>query len=132
VSEAEDIFQEAFIKIFKNIHTLENIDSINSWVKSTVIRTAIDHYRHAVHERSLVGYELIAEVTENEEDLFSNLARDQILQIINALPDGYRLVVNLYLIDGYNHLEIAEMLNITEGTSKSQLSRARNLLKENY
>lgn len=129
VSEAEDIFQEAFIKIFKNIHTLENIDSINSWVKSTVIRTAIDHYRHAVHERALVGYELIAEVTENEEDLFSNLARDQILQIINALPDGYRLVVNLYLIDGYNHLEIAEMLNITEGTSKSQLSRARNLLK---
>ena len=76
-----------------------------------------------------MGYESIAEVTENEEDLFANLARDQILQIINALPDGYRLVVNLYLIDGYNHLEIAEMLNITEGTSKSQLSRARNLLK---
>jgi RNA polymerase sigma-70 factor (ECF subfamily) len=86
VSEAEDIFQEAFIKIFKNIHTLENIDSINSWVKSTVIRTAIDHYRHAVHERSLVGYELIAEVTENEEDLFSNLARDQIYKLSMLYP----------------------------------------------
>ncbi|WP_026998166.1 RNA polymerase sigma factor [Flectobacillus major] len=130
VAEAEDIFQEAFIKIFKHIHTLENIDAVNYWVKSTVIRTAIDHYRHAIHEREQMGYEQAADIIDGHEDIFSSLGREQILQVINALPDGYRLVINLYLIDGYNHIEIAEMLNVTEGTSKSQLSRGRNLLKK--
>ena len=127
---AEDIFQEAFIKIFKHIHTLENIDAVNYWVKSTVIRTAIDHYRHAIHEREQMGYEQAADIIDGDEDIFSSRGREQILQVINALPDGYRLVINLYLIDGYNHIEIAEMLNVTEGTSKSQLSRGRNLLKK--
>ena len=130
VAEAEDIFQEAFIKIFKNIHNLEKIESVNYWVKSCVVRTAIDHYRHTIHEREQVGYESIVEQTEMDANIFSNLSRDHLLEIINTLPNGYRMVINLYLIDGYTHAEIAEMLNITEGTSKSQLSRGRDLLKK--
>ncbi|MCU0467628.1 MAG: RNA polymerase sigma factor [Arcicella sp.] len=129
-AEAEDIFQEAFIKIFKNLHTLEKIESVNYWVKSSVIRTAIDHYRHTVHEREQVGYDSVLEFSDNEENIFSSLSREQVLEIINQLPDGYRMVINLYLIDGYTHANIAEMLNITEGTSKSQLSRGRDLLKK--
>lgn len=129
-AEAEDIFQEAFIKIFKNLHSLEKIESVNYWVKSSVIRTAIDHYRHTNHEREQVGYEFVADFTERDENIFSSLSREQILNIINTLPDGYRMVINLYLIDGYTHAEIAEMLNVTEGTSKSQLSRGRDLLKK--
>jgi RNA polymerase sigma-70 factor (ECF subfamily) len=99
-------------------------------VKSSVIRTAIDHYRHTVHEREQIGYEIIMEQPELDSNIFSNLSRDQILEIINTLPNGYRMVINLYLIDGYTHAEIAEMMNISEGTSKSQLSRGRDLLKK--
>ncbi|MDZ7899381.1 MAG: RNA polymerase sigma factor [Arcicella sp.] len=130
-AEAEDIFQEAFIKIFKNLHNLEKVESINGWVKSSVIRTAIDHYRQSLPERQQVGYENIIEKPDSQDDnIFSNLSREQILGIINTLPDGYRMIINLYLIDGYAHAEIAEMLNISEGTSKSQLSRGRELLRK--
>jgi RNA polymerase sigma-70 factor (ECF subfamily) len=129
-AEAEDIFQEAFIKVFKNLHTIEKIESVNSWVKSSVIRTAIDHYRHIAHEREQVGYDEIAGFSESSESVFSRLNREQILAIINRLPDGYRMVINLFLIDGYSHAEIAELLGITEGTSKSQLSRGKELLKK--
>ena len=128
-AEAEDIFQEAFIKIFKNLHTLQKIESVNYWVKSSVIRTAIDHYRKTIHEREQVGYEEAMERIDNDDNIFSNLSRDQVLGVINTLPDGYRMIINLHLIDGYTHPEIAEMLNIMEGTSKSQLSRGREMLK---
>jgi RNA polymerase sigma factor (sigma-70 family) len=130
-AEAEDIFQEAFIKIFKNLHNLEKLESVNSWVKSSVIRTAIDHYRQTIHEREQVGYENIIEKADSQDDnIFSNISRDQVLGIINTLPDGYRMIINLYLIDGFAHADIAEMLHISEGTSKSQLSRGRELLKK--
>lgn len=127
-AEAEDIFQESFIKIFKNLYQLHNVASVNHWVKSSVIRTAIDHYRANLHEREQIGYEGLSEES-NDESIFSSLSREQILTSINALPNGYRMVINLALIDGYTHAEIADMLNISEGTSKSQLSRARELLK---
>jgi RNA polymerase sigma-70 factor (ECF subfamily) len=130
-AEAEDIFQEAFIKIFKNLHVLEKIESVNSWVKSSVIRTAIDHYRQTVHDREQVSYDNIIENADSQDNnIFSMLNRDQILEVINTLPDGYRMIINLYLIDGYTHADIAEMLSISEGTSKSQLSRGRELLKK--
>jgi RNA polymerase sigma factor (sigma-70 family) len=130
VAEAEDIFQEAFIKIFNNLHTLEKIESVSAWVKSLVVRTAIDHYRNTSHEREQVGYDNVIEHPEEDFDIFSSMGREQILGVINSLPDGYRVVINLYLIDGFTHVEIAEMLNISEGTSKSQLSRGRELLKK--
>jgi RNA polymerase sigma factor (sigma-70 family) len=130
VAEAEDIFQEAFIKIFKNIHSLEKIESVNYWVKSLVVRTAIDHYRHTSHEREQVGYDSVIEHPEEDFNIFSSMDREQILGVINSLPDGYRVVINLYLIDGFTHAEIADLLNISEGTSKSQLSRGKELLKK--
>ncbi|MFC0183563.1 RNA polymerase sigma-70 factor, ECF subfamily [Pseudarcicella hirudinis] len=130
-AEAEDIFQEAFIKIFKNLHSLEKPESVNSWVKSSVIRTAIDHYRKTIQEREQSNYDELLDISVSEEEnVFARFNREQILEAINKLPDGYRMVVNLYLIDGYNHGEIAQMLNISEGTSKSQLSRAKEILKQ--
>jgi DNA-directed RNA polymerase specialized sigma24 family protein len=101
-AEAEDIFQEAFIKIFKNLHVLEKISYDN----------------------------IIENADSQDNNIFSMLNRDQILEVINTLPDGYRMIINLYLIDGYTHADIAEMLSISEGTSKSQLSRGRELLKK--
>jgi RNA polymerase sigma factor (sigma-70 family) len=130
VMEAEDIFQEAFIKIFNKIHELKKLESVEYWVKSLVVRTAIDHYRAAHHERQFVDYTLLENESNGDLSVISQLSREELVKIINELPDGYRMVVNLYLIDGFEHNEIAKMLNISEGTSKSQLSRAKMLLRK--
>ncbi|MCU0324317.1 MAG: RNA polymerase sigma factor [Spirosomaceae bacterium] len=130
VMEAEDIFQEAFIKIFNKIHDLQKVESVEYWVKSLVVRTAIDHYRQAHNERQFVDYTLLENESDGDFGVISKISRDELVSIINQLPDGYRMVVNLYLIDGYEHNEIAKLLQISEGTSKSQLSRAKVILRK--
>lgn len=129
LAEAEDIFQEAFIKIFQNINTLQNPESVNYWVKSTVIRTAIDYYRQHRHENEQVNYEEILEEWQTRPAVYDRLTQEEVLKVINEMPNGYRLVANMFYIDGYTHQEIAQMLHIAEGTSKSQLARARDILK---
>lgn len=130
--EAEDIFQEAFIKVFKQIKTLQTPETIGIWIKSLLIRTAIDYHRK--HKAAYVFEEAEEErhFVDKIEDysIIDNLQREQILAIIMQMPEGYRLVLNLYLIDGYEHTEIAEMLGISIGTSKSQLSRAKAYLRK--
>lgn len=130
VMEAEDIFQDAFIKIFNKITELQKPESVSYWVKSLVIRTAIDHYRQNSNERQFVDYEAIQEMSEQDISVISKLSHEEIIEAINSLPDGYRMVVNMYLVDGYEHHEIAEILGISEGTSKSQLSRAKVHLRK--
>lgn len=130
-AEAEDIFQEAFIKIFNHIGELQNPDAADSWVKSTVIRTAINYYNRVTRpEEQLAAYdEQTDQVASDDYDtLIRQLNLDTLLAFINQLPDSYRLVVNLYLVEGYNHAEIAELLAIPEATARSQYSRARPLL----
>ncbi len=131
VMEAEDIFQEAFIKIFNKINDLQKPESAGYWVKSLVVRTAIDHYRQGNHERQFVDYQAIENQSEVDIGVISRLSHEEIIGVINQLPDGYRMVVNMYLIDGYEHNEIAKILGISEGTSKSQLSRAKVHLRKN-
>ncbi|WP_229598109.1 RNA polymerase sigma factor [Runella aurantiaca] len=130
VAEAEDIFQEAFLKIFQNIGSLQNPESVAYWVKSAVVRTAIDYYRQHQHESEQVNYEAILEDWSETPNVYAQLTQEEVLNVINQMPNGYRLVANLYYIDGYTHREIAEMLGIAEGTSKSQLARAREILKQ--
>ena len=130
VMEAEDIFQEAFIKIFNKIQDLQKPESAEYWVKSLVVRTAIDHYRRGGNERQFVDYQAIEGLSEPDIGIISQLSHEEIVGVINQLPDGYRMVVNMYLIDGYEHNEIAKILNISEGTSKSQLSRAKVHLRK--
>lgn len=129
--EAEDLFQEAFIKVFRYIKDLKEPERVGLWVKSVLIRTAIDYFRK--HNASYVyeNEENEGDFIEKEDDfsILDVLEREQVLEIINKMPEGYRLVVNLYLIDGYEHAEIAEMLDISIGTSKSQLSRAKQYLR---
>lgn len=129
--EAEDIFQEAFIKVFRNIKELKEPKTVGIWLKSLLIRTAIDYFRK---HNALYVYEKEDKTgifIENEDDfsILDHLEREQVLEIITNMPEGYRLVLNLYLIDGYEHAEIAELLSISVGTSKSQLSRAKNYLR---
>jgi RNA polymerase sigma factor (sigma-70 family) len=134
--EAEDIFQEAFIKVFLKMGEVKQPESIHYWIKSIVVRTAIDHYRKNLAFGLLEDADKPGILPEEEDpfDVLDAMEKEEILNAITALPDGYRMVVNLYLIDGYEHHEIADLLGISTSTSKSQLSRAkvylRNILNE--
>jgi RNA polymerase sigma-70 factor (ECF subfamily) len=124
--------QDAFVTIFSKISQYKNKGSFEGWLKRITINTALQRYR----EKSVFGIinEDIIEDTVLEID-DEGLSIDYLLQIIQELPNRYRLVFNLYVLDDYSHKEIAEMLNITIGTSKSNLARAREGLKskiENY
>lgn len=129
--EAEDIFQEGFIKVFRNIKDLKEPERVGLWVKSVVIRAAIDYFRkhNALYVYEKEEKELLFVEETDDFSILDALEKEYILEIITKMPEGYRLVLNLYLIDGYEHSEIAEMLGISVGTSKSQLSRAKQYLR---
>jgi RNA polymerase sigma-70 factor (ECF subfamily) len=125
--EAEDNLQEAFITIFKKINQFQYKGSFEGWMKRIVINTALQTYR----KKSVLNLveenypdEVVVEINEDEITL------KFLLKIIQELPERYRMVFNLYVLDGYSHKEISSLLNIAEGTSKSNLSRARLILKE--
>jgi|TARA_B100000949_G_C14243743_1_gene434832 RNA polymerase sigma-70 factor (ECF subfamily) len=124
--EAEDNLQDAFLTILKKIAQYKNKGSFEGWMKRIVINTALQRYRkqdvfQIIDEESIKE----PEVEVNEEEL----SLPFLLQIIQELPDRYRMVFNLYALDGFSHKEIAEMMNISTGTSKSNLARARKILK---
>jgi RNA polymerase sigma factor (sigma-70 family) len=124
---AEDVMVETVMKIFSKINQFSFIGSFEGWVKRIMVNESLMHLRGKkifevdVEEAYNIGVEINFDGTLEEEEL---------LKLINDLPLGYRTVFNLYAIEGYSHAEIAEMLNISEGTSKSQLSRARLILQE--
>ncbi|WP_055436289.1 RNA polymerase sigma factor [Lacinutrix algicola] len=127
-AEAEDNLQDAFITIFKKIGQYKNKGSFEGWLKRVTINTTLQCYRtQGVFD--IVNEDLIEDeaITIEDED---NISIDYLLQIIQELPDRYRLVFNLYVMDGYSHQDVAEMLKITTGTSKSNLARARHILKD--
>ncbi|WP_412987554.1 RNA polymerase sigma factor [Pontimicrobium sp. IMCC45349] len=131
-AEAQDNLQDAFVTIFKKIEQYKNKGSFEGWLKRILINTCLYKYR------SKGVFDIISE--DNIEDVNVEIDNDDIsldflLLCIQELPDRYRLVFNLYALDGYSHKEISEMLNISTGTTKSNLSRARLILKqkiENY
>lgn len=125
--EAEDNLQEAFITIFKKINQYKFKGSFEGWMKRIVINTALQTYRKK-NILSLVE-EIYPDEVEVEVDE-NNISLDFLLKIIQELPERYRMVFNLYVLDGYSHKEIADLLGVAEGTSKSNLSRARFILKE--
>ena len=126
-AEAEDNLQDAFLTIFKKIDQYKNKGSFEGWLKRVTINTVLQQYRNQ-KVFDIVNENNIEEVDiETEED---TLSIDYLLKIIQELPDRYRLVFNLYVLDGYSHKDIAEMLDINIGTSKSNLARARQILKQ--
>lgn len=124
-SSAEDTLQDAFITIFDKIGQYKNQGSFEGWIKRVTINTALQKYRKQ-KVFDIINEEQIEEVEVDEEEI----SLDYLLEIIQQLPDRYQLVFNLYVLDGYSHKEVAEMLEISVGTSKSNLARARNILKE--
>ncbi|MFD2515562.1 RNA polymerase sigma factor [Pontibacter locisalis] len=126
--EAEDVFHEAFVKVFQNINAY-NGGSFEGWMRRIFVNTAINHYHKNRKYLDQLDYSAVEEKTPTDEDIISSLSGQELLEVINQLPDGYKLIFNLYVVEGYNHREIAEMLNIAEGTSKSQLAKAKSHLK---
>ncbi|HRP56638.1 RNA polymerase sigma factor [Agriterribacter sp.] len=126
--DAQDILQDGFVKIFKNFRMYRGEGSFEGWVRRIFVNTAIEHYRRQAN---------LYPVTENHENMletkelsaFDSLSVKDLMKIIQQLSPGYRTVFNLYVIEGYSHKEIAEMIGISEGTSKSQLARAKGVLQ---
>ncbi|WP_341216697.1 sigma-70 family RNA polymerase sigma factor [uncultured Wocania sp.] len=131
-AEAEDNLQDAFLTIFDKIEQYKSKGSFEGWLKRITINTVLQRYRN---EKVFdIINENVADEVEIEIDE-DHIPLEYLLKIIQELPDRYRLVFNLYVLDGYSHKEIADMLNINIGTSKSNLARARQTLKdtiENY
>ncbi len=127
---AEDFFQEAMIKIYKNLDKYdENKGEYLTWASRVTINTCLNHARKWQFSKMSFGLEAIeSPVTHNFA--IENLSIKEMLEIINVLPDGYRVVFNMYVMDGYSHAEIASTLGISVGTSKSQLSRAKRHIAE--
>lgn len=126
-AEAEDNLQDAFVTIFNKISQYKHKGSFEGWLKRITINTALQRYRNqGVFE--IIDDTNIQDVEVTVED--DDVTLEFLLQIIQELPDRYRLVFNLYVLDGYSHKNIADMLDITIGTSKSNLARARKILKD--
>ena len=127
---AEELLQNGFVKVFKAIGQFKNLGSFEGWIKKIMVNTAIEYYRQAVKIQPMK--ELMDEVDfiSDSGGVIEQLQVKDLLSLIAALPDGYRVVFNLYVMEGYSHKEIAAILGITEGGSKSQLSRARKLLQK--
>jgi RNA polymerase sigma-70 factor (ECF subfamily) len=129
-AEAEDILQEVFLKIYFNITDYSGTGSFSGWLRKVTINMAINHYhrnlRYRYHENIDEYIAIETGVASFEEDYFT---ADELYKTLNELPSGYRMVFNLYAVEGYKHKEIAEMLNIDTNTSKSQYSRAKTAIR---
>lgn len=126
---ARDILQEGFIKVFDNISGLMPDSTLEAWVRRIMVNTAIDYFRKSI-KTIWKKTSLDNSILPADDDVLSRINEKQLLEIIKSLPSGYKVVFNLYVIEGFNHREIGEMLGISEGTSKSQFFYAKKMLKE--
>ena len=126
IQQAEDLMITAFMKVFVNLKKFENKGSFEGWIRRIMVNESISFLRVQKNIKFIEDENFFEESYNNIESQFSV---DDIQSFIDNLPEGYKMVFNLYCIEGYKHQEIAEMLNINEGTSKSQLSHARKMLQ---
>ncbi len=128
--DAQDILQEGFVKVFENLDKFRWKGSFEGWMKRIFVNLALDKYRSKVSLLSLEDASKTIEMSNGELNALDSISEKEILNLIRQLPDQYRMVFNLYIIEGYSHKELSEMLNIAESTSRSNLARAKMILKE--
>lgn len=132
--EAEDMLQEGFIRLFRNINSYKGTGSFEGWTRKIIVNTAINYYKTQIKYNTTINMDdnVIEINCDDHTDIeeVENISQNSLLEMIKQLPEGYRMVFNLYVMDGYTHQEIADALNISVNTSKSQLSKARKLLRD--
>ncbi|HWZ22980.1 MAG TPA: RNA polymerase sigma factor [Cytophagaceae bacterium] len=126
--DAEEIISDSFLKIFNHLKSYDHSLPFKAWLKTIVINTSIDHFRKNQKYRQSVDIDEV-EIISDAEDIVSKISAEEILLLVQQLSPAYRMVFTLYVIEGYNHREIATMLGIKEGTSKSNLQDARRKLQ---
>lgn len=125
--DAKDILQDAFVRVYLNLKSFKAEGSFEGWIKRIMINTAIKHYRKNLKFVNNVDIET-AYTVGFDNDIIGKMGVDELMAKVQTMPEGYRTIFNLYIVEGYQHNEIGELLGIAEGTSKSQLARARNYL----
>ncbi|PLX01008.1 MAG: hypothetical protein C0594_14810 [Marinilabiliales bacterium] len=129
--EAEDLLHDGFIKVLGNLKKFRFEGSFDGWMRRLMVNTAINNYRKKSIrvEQDLDSKETAEIPLESKQDALSELSAGELMELVQNLPEGYRMVFNLYVIEGYKHQEIAQMLDVTESTSKTQLAKARKQLQ---
>ena len=128
--DALEIMNDGFLKVFKNLDKIENIERIKPWLRRIMINVAIDHFRKHLKKQSTQLSENVADPNYGDASVYAKLSSEDIMKAVQNLPTNYRMVFNLYAIEGYSHKEIGEMLKIAESTSRANLSLANGLLRE--
>lgn len=131
-ADAEDILQDAFIKVFEKVVQFKSEGSFEGWIRKIVVNTALKKYQLSRYSKEVLEEEVSVkeEQVDGDPAAYQQLTEKDILRLIHELPDGYRIIFNLYVIEGYRHEEIAELLGIQSGTSRSQLAKARLMLQK--
>lgn len=127
--EAQDLMQEGFIRVFDKLGSFRMEGSLEGWVRRIMVHTCINHYRKKAFQNERFGLEHVPDQPV-EPLALDRLGQEELLTLVSALPDGYRMVFNLFAIEGFDHGEIAEMLGCGESTSRSQLAKARRMLQQ--
>ena len=128
--DAEDMLQEGFIRVFTQIHQFQNKGSFEGWIRRIIVHTCINHLKKHKKFNDSVDISQAHTLQVREDSVPSIIQAKQVIECIRMLPIGYRTVLNLFAIDGYNHREIATMLDIEESTSRSQYTRAKAMLEQ--
>ena len=128
--DAEDMLQEGFIKVFTQIHKFENRGSLEGWILRIIVHTCINHLKKNKKFNEHIDLAYAGDILIKEDNIPAIIQAKQVVESIRSLPMGYRTVLNLYAIEGYSHKEIGFMLEIEESTSRSQYTRAKNMLEE--
>jgi RNA polymerase sigma factor (sigma-70 family) len=130
-NEAREVLNEAFLKVFTGIGRYDPAQSFTAWLRVIVVRTAINRYHHRIREPDWLELdEALMPFSNGPDENLDRLSAEEILRLAQQLPPAYRLTLNLYAIEGYSHAEISEMLGISVGASKSNLSKARAKLRK--
>lgn len=129
-SSAQDILQDGFVKVFEKLKTYQSEGSLEGWIRRIISNTAVDYYRKRSTLNKFIEFDPEPSDLKGQNNISDSLHTKDILEQVRKLPDGAQVIFNLYAVEGFSHKEISEKLQISEGTSKSQVNRARTLLQK--
>jgi RNA polymerase sigma-70 factor (ECF subfamily) len=128
--QAEDVLQDGFVKVFGKLKDFKSEGSLEGWIRRIMVNTALDQIRKNNKQLGDTNIDDVGYKIENNDFIVENMMADDLMKMVQAMPDGYKVFFNMFAIEGYSHSEIADTLGISENTSKSQYSRARAYLRE--